>query len=205
MTEKAQNPFRPIFGKTPPILIDRGSVIEDYIASLDSYQSDERITTLFVGQCGIGKTVVLNEISKQIGEKDWIGVDVSMSESLLDNIYDRLRIEARERLSARKSKLTGVNVNVMGFGAGISTETGREDFSTMTKIALIVEELTKKNVGVVFIISVIYTGSGGFGWGFSLIFIMPLAGEYYNALFRPGFIEKTIFLINMSTVNAQSS
>jgi hypothetical protein len=100
----------------------------------------------------MSKTVVLNEISKRAVEKGWISVDVSMSENLLANVYDRLRIEARTHLSAQKSKLTGVSLNVLGFGAGVSTDAHQEDFSTMTKIGLIVEELSKKDVGVLFTI-----------------------------------------------------
>jgi hypothetical protein len=152
MLKNAQNPFKPIFGKTPPILIGREPMIEEYISSLDSYLYDDRITTLFVGQRGMGKTVVLNEISKRAAEKGWVSVDVSMSESLLENVFDRLRIEARAHLSSQKSKLTGVTLNVMGFGAGVSTDAHQEDFSAMTKISLIVEELSKKDVGVLFTI-----------------------------------------------------
>jgi hypothetical protein len=152
MAKKALNPFKPIFGKTPPILIGREPMIDEYISSLDSYLYDDRITTLFVGQRGMGKTVVLNEISKRAAEKGWLSVDVSMSENLLANVYDRLRIEARSHLSAQKSKLTGLTLNVMGFGAGASTDAHQEDFLTMTKIGLIVEELTKKDVGVLFTI-----------------------------------------------------
>ncbi|MDR1292905.1 MAG: ATP-binding protein [Clostridiales Family XIII bacterium] len=152
MTKNTLNPFKPIFGKTPPILIGREPMIDEYISSLDSYLYDDRITTLFVGQRGMGKTVVLNEVSKRAVAKGWVSVDVSMSENLLANAYDRLRIEAGVHLSAQKSKLTGVTLNIMGFGAGVSTDTHQEDFSTMTKIGLIVEELSKKGVGVLFTI-----------------------------------------------------
>jgi hypothetical protein len=36
MVQKATNPFKPIFGKTPPILIDRESMINEYLLETES-------------------------------------------------------------------------------------------------------------------------------------------------------------------------
>jgi hypothetical protein len=75
-----------------------------------------------------------------------------MSESLLENIYDRLRIEAKEYITAKNTKLTGLTLNILGFGAGVQTSAQADDYLTITKIGLIVEELSKKDVGVLFIV-----------------------------------------------------
>ena len=113
------NPFKPTFGKNPPLVIGRERIINDYIDGLDEDAGDERRATLFIGQRGMGKTVILNQIAERAKAKGWVVAEASNNGTLLGDIVDELD-EATSKKASRK--LSGASLSVMGFGAGIETD-----------------------------------------------------------------------------------
>ena len=56
------NPFHPSFGVSPPLLVGRDSMIEDFVEGLEDGPGAAGRATLYTGARGSGKTVMLNAI-----------------------------------------------------------------------------------------------------------------------------------------------
>ena len=84
---RASNPFTPGFGKPPNVLAGRGEVIGRIKAGLNAGPHDPHFTTVLLGNRGIGKTVILNEIEDAAAAAGWTVFSVDASTpGLLDRI-----------------------------------------------------------------------------------------------------------------------
>ena len=57
-----QNPFRASRGTSPPLLVGRDEVIDDFRLGLEEGPGAHERISLLVGARGIGKTALLNEL-----------------------------------------------------------------------------------------------------------------------------------------------
>lgn len=89
------NPFKPTAGMTPPMLIGRESVIDDFIDGLDGGPGAPERLLRITGPRGSGKTVLLTELGNIAGERGWTVVDVSGKEPLCLSIQEQLARDAR--------------------------------------------------------------------------------------------------------------
>lgn len=80
------NPFRPSFGTTPPRLAGRDHIVQHFADGLDEGPGAPARASLFTGQRGVGKTVMLNEVEDLARRRGWI----TMSESGHAGLVDRL-------------------------------------------------------------------------------------------------------------------
>lgn len=64
-----QNPFNPSFGIQPTVLLNRSEILQKLVASIKDLNTPYR-TTLIYGTRGVGKTVFMNEVGKQISQDD---------------------------------------------------------------------------------------------------------------------------------------
>jgi hypothetical protein len=69
-----QNPFRPTFGVTPPVLAGRDQLIEEFEEALADGPGAPGRATLFTGARGAGKTVMLNAVEDRAREAGWVVV-----------------------------------------------------------------------------------------------------------------------------------
>jgi hypothetical protein len=121
------NPFHPSFGVSPPVLVGRDRVLEDFGLGLAEGPGALERASLVIGPRGIGKTVVLNEIRALAQERGWIVV----SETATPGLLERLTIEAFPRAlrtadpSATSWRPTGLSA--IGFGASWEA-TSRYDY-----------------------------------------------------------------------------
>lgn len=143
------NPFQPTFGKNPPTLIGRDTIIDDFIASLHEDVGDERRATLFTGQRGMGKTVVLNALARRAKELGWIVAEVTSSPTMLEDMLDQIFDQAESR---SKTTLRGINLSLFGFGGGVTTATKIRKVGWRMQITRVLEELQKRSTGVLFTI-----------------------------------------------------
>lgn len=69
--KRLQNPYRPGFNQAPLTLAGRGQVIEGLVEALEIAALDARTPppVLLVGARGLGKTVLLGEISARAGSE----------------------------------------------------------------------------------------------------------------------------------------
>jgi len=156
MKVKQMNPFQPTFGKNPPMLIGRDEIINNFIESLDENVGDERRATLFTGQRGMGKTVVLNALAKRAREKGWITAEVTTSPTMLEDILDNISDQVESR---SKTTLQGINLSLFGFGGGVTTAKETRKTGWRMQVTRLLKELDNKGVGVLFTIDEIVSSS----------------------------------------------
>lgn len=99
------SPFRPSFGTNPPLVAGRDTVVAELADALDAGPGAAGRATLFTGNRGIGKTVMLNEVEALARERGWLVVSETATRGLLDRLThealptlaDRLRQAPRDR------------------------------------------------------------------------------------------------------------
>lgn len=69
-----QNPFHASFGVSPPLLVGRSRVLDDFAEALDDGPGASGRATLYTGARGAGKTVMLNAVEDRARERGWVVV-----------------------------------------------------------------------------------------------------------------------------------
>ena len=70
----AKNPFTPTFGTSPPLLVGRDPLIEEFADALEDGPGAPGRATLYTGARGSGKTVLLNEVEDRAQAAGWLVV-----------------------------------------------------------------------------------------------------------------------------------
>jgi len=71
--DASRNPFNPGAGVSPPELAGRAEVMQQAIVALERTKRGRHAKSLLVlGLRGVGKTVLLNEIAKEAGQRDYL-------------------------------------------------------------------------------------------------------------------------------------
>jgi hypothetical protein len=73
------NPFRPTFGVSPPLLVGRDQLIDEFDEALADGPGAPGRATLFTGARGAGKTVMLNAVEDRAREAGWVVVSETAS------------------------------------------------------------------------------------------------------------------------------
>lgn len=118
------NPFTPSFGVTPPLLVGREDVLEDFRTALDGGPGDPGRAILLTGVRGAGKTVLLNAFEDEARSRGWLvlsetarpGVVAEMTATRLPELLQSAAADART------TTLTGASFTAAGFGAGVNRE-----------------------------------------------------------------------------------
>lgn len=115
-----RNPFTPSFGVSPPLLVGRDEVLQDFTAGLDRGVGDPYRALLVTGARGSGKTVLLNRIEDLARERGWAVLSQTTRPGMLQEMVEtRLPSLATSTFGdRRRSTITGANVTVMGSGSG---------------------------------------------------------------------------------------
>ena len=66
------NPFNASFGVSPPLLVGRDGVLEEFVEALDDGPGAAGRATLYTGPRGAGKTVMLNAVEDRARERGWL-------------------------------------------------------------------------------------------------------------------------------------
>jgi hypothetical protein len=107
-----QNPFHASFGVSPPLLVGRDEVLEDFVAALEDGPGSAGLATLYTGARGAGKTVMLNAVEDRAREQGWLVV----SETATAGFVFRMTQQHLPRLlrdfdpDAVRRRMTGVTV-----------------------------------------------------------------------------------------------
>ncbi len=80
------NPFKPSFGVSPPLLVGRDDLIEEFGEALEDGPGATGRATLYTGARGSGKTVMLNEIEDRAKERGWVVVSETASPGFIERI-----------------------------------------------------------------------------------------------------------------------
>ena len=87
---KLINPFKPTAGMTPPVLIGREGVIDDFVDGLDKGPGAPSRLMRITGLGGSGKTVLLTQLGDIATDRGWTVVNVSGREPLCASIQEQL-------------------------------------------------------------------------------------------------------------------
>jgi hypothetical protein len=83
---RPRSPFRPSFGVTPPLVAGRDVIVAEVADALESGPGAAGRASLFTGNRGIGKTVVLNEVEAEARRLGWVVVSETATPGLLDRL-----------------------------------------------------------------------------------------------------------------------
>lgn len=124
----ARNPFTPTFGVSPPLLVGRSDLLDDFVAALEDGPGAPGRMTLYTGARGTGKTVMLNEVEDLARRQGWRVISETATEGLVNRLV-------RENLPAllseidpdgAKTKVTGVSAPMGLGGAAWATSEAHE-------------------------------------------------------------------------------
>lgn len=135
-----RNPYSLLFGKAPSQLIDRVSqrrlVVEDFTDPSPSQQ-----IYVVTGVRGIGKTVFLTEVEREIEQVDgWIVVELNPNRDMLTSLAAKL---ASQDALARVFQRAKINLSFFGFGLEVSGSAPITDIETA--LAKMLQSLARDN------------------------------------------------------------
>ena len=117
MKDRRRSPFRPSFGVTPPVVAGRDRIVAEVADALESGPGAAGRASLFTGNRGIGKTVVLNEVEAEARRLGWVVVSETATPGLLDRLtrdeLPELTALVRQEPGARR-RISGVTVSGIG-------------------------------------------------------------------------------------------
>ena len=147
------NVFSPTFGYRPKYIVGREREIAEFIDGITDAPGNPNRATFFIGQRGMGKTVLLLELAERAKEADFIVVRVTASETMLDDIIEGIQIAGERHANERKLPIKSVSAGVFGFSVGLTfTEEIRNNYGFNTKLSLLCQALAKRKNGVLFLI-----------------------------------------------------
>ncbi|WP_072313451.1 AAA family ATPase [Agrococcus sp. Marseille-P2731] len=115
------NPFRPGFGISPPMLAGRDALLDEWREVFGLGAWSPYRAALVTGMRGVGKTVLLNAVEDAALARDWTVVHGTLHAGLIDGLeHDRLPAMLQEQdPQARTREVTGLTVPQVG---GLRTE-----------------------------------------------------------------------------------
>lgn len=156
----ARNPFRPTAGATPPLLVGRLEVVDEFADSLDDGPGAPGRLALFTGPRGVGKTVMLNEAGDQALRRGW----VTISETATPGMVSRLRhattraLREADSTSAPTRSITGVTLPVIG--GGVTLSAAPEDVVDWRhELGLLLGALERSRTGLLITVDEVHRGA----------------------------------------------
>jgi hypothetical protein len=86
MVDGMQNPFHPSFGVSPPLLVGRDDLLDEFTEALEDGPGSAGRATLYTGACGAGKTVMLNAVEDRAREQGWLIVSETANPGFVSRI-----------------------------------------------------------------------------------------------------------------------
>lgn len=152
--------FSPTFGYRPQYIVGRETEIATFMESIADAPGHPNRATFFIGQRGMGKTVLLLELAERSKEYDFVVVRVVAGETMLDEIIEGIQIAGVRHITGNKMPIKSLSAGVFGFSFGLTfTDEIQKNFGFSTKLTLLCAELTKRNKGVLFLIDEVRASS----------------------------------------------
>ena len=147
---RADNPFSPTFGTTPPLLAGRDEVLTRFSEALDTGPTHPDYTLLITGERGAGKTALLNALEAKATDRGWMTVTAAASS---EPVSARIASEARRCMERLSGERRGARLgSVSALGVGISLEPrqppAEPDSGLLSVLEDLGELLHEKSTGV---------------------------------------------------------
>lgn len=114
-----ENPFRPSAGATPPEILGRAGVLDEFEYGLRLGSGAPGLLTIFTGARGIGKTVMLGAAHDLAREQGWAVISETATEGFMGRIGESMRRLAEELgLGPQSRRITAI----AAAGFGITTQ-----------------------------------------------------------------------------------
>ncbi|WP_373841720.1 AAA family ATPase [Limosilactobacillus sp.] len=134
-----QNPFNPSFGIQPTVLLNRSEILQKLVASIKDLNTPYR-TTLIYGTRGVGKTVFMNEVGKQISQDDnWLVLHLIIGNNMIGRLVDLLYQKAATPLQKLLDQISGVQFSI----GGISFDHSSSRVQSTTNYQILLEKMLK--------------------------------------------------------------
>lgn len=145
------NPFHPTFGVSPPLLVGRDGLIDEFIESLEDGPGAAGRATLYTGPRGSGKTVMLNAIEDRAKARGWVVI----SETAAPGFVSRIARQHLPRLlnefdpDAVRRRLSGISGPLSTGGLSWqTTQAHSSDPGLRDQIELLTDLLAANEAGV---------------------------------------------------------
>lgn len=117
------NPFHPSFGVSPPLLVGRDDLINEFVEAIEDGPGSAGRATLYTGPRGAGKTVLLNAIEDRTREKGWLVVSETASPGFVERISRQHlpRLLGEFDPEAVHRRMSGFNIPLGPLGSGGAT------------------------------------------------------------------------------------
>ncbi len=152
MQYMTKDPFSPSFGTTPPLLVGRDEVIQDFEYALENGPGQQGRASLYVGNRGVGKTVLLSAIRERARQRGWIILAETATPGFIERLaQEHIPTRLNEIGAARtKSRITGGTLSLAG--AGITLERGQSQEPVMQtlsgRLRRLVQAISNPDIGV---------------------------------------------------------
>ena len=136
---RADNPFSPTFGTTPPLLAGRDEVLTRFSDALDAGPTHPDYTLLITGEPGTGKTALLNALEAKAADRGWMTVTAAPSS---EPVSARVASEARRCMERLRGGRRGTRLgSVSALGVGISLEPRQPPAEPESGLLSVLEDL----------------------------------------------------------------
>jgi hypothetical protein len=138
------NPFHPTFGVSPPLLVGRDEVIDEFVEAIEDGPGAAGRATLYTGPRGSGKTVLLNAIEDRTKAKGWLVVTETASPGFVERITRQHlpRLLREFDPDAVHRRLSGFSIPLGPIGTGGATWTTLESHVVAAGLRNQIEILT---------------------------------------------------------------
>jgi hypothetical protein len=145
------NPFKPSFGVSPPVLVGRDALIEEFVEGLEDGPGSAARATIYTGARGSGKTVMLNAVEDRARKLGWLVVSETATPGFVDRIaHQQLpKLLASFDPEAVRRRVTGVT-GPLGSGAvsWSTTESHAPEATFRSQIELATDLLAENETGL---------------------------------------------------------
>ncbi|MGC2373220.1 MAG: ATP-binding protein [Solirubrobacteraceae bacterium] len=106
----SRNPFKPTFGVSPPLLVGRNELIQDFSDALNDGPGAPARATLYTGARGAGKTVMLNAVQDEARSRGWLVIAETATPGLLQRLTNEHlpQLLAEQDPKATSRRLSGI-------------------------------------------------------------------------------------------------
>lgn len=97
------NPFKPTAGATPPALVGRQAILDEFLESIDDGPGAPGLLQLLAGNRGVGKTVMLTALGNVALSNGWVVIHETADMNVLDRIARQAKLARSELGSPDKA------------------------------------------------------------------------------------------------------
>lgn len=144
---RLRNPFKPTAGAPPPLLVGREVMVDQFLEGIEDGPGAPDRLTMFTGQRGVGKTVMLGAVAERVAaDHQWIVLE----ETATPGFSGRLRRAAQRLLDGSSDRsVTGFTFPVVGGGMTLSPpDSAGEDMDLRYVLAALAEQCAERDTGV---------------------------------------------------------